>query len=281
MLGHMLVDYLSQEFEIVATVRDKSFIREKKCVEWQMLDAETCSSKDIAEVIEGCPWVINAIGLIKPYINDDVPKDNSLAFAVNSIFPHKLAMVNDCQIIQIATDCVYSGDHNHYSEKASHDPQDTYGLSKSLGEVSPIHHLRCSIIGRELKNKVSLLEWFINQPLNGQVIGYTNHHWNGITTLAFAKICSGIIHCNFKLGNIQHIVPANEVTKAELLKLFATYFKREDIKIDLKPTPQVIDRTLSTIHPDMNKELWKFAGYSEIPTLEQLVEDLSKWHLKY
>ena len=39
-------------------------------------------------------------------------------------------------ILQIATDCVYSGATGGYTESSSHDALDVYGKTKSLGEVA-------------------------------------------------------------------------------------------------------------------------------------------------
>jgi dTDP-4-dehydrorhamnose reductase len=52
--------------------------------------------------------------------------------------------------------------------------------------------IRVSIIGHELSSNYSLLDWFLNS--DGTVNGYDDHYWNGVTTLAWAKICSSIMN---------------------------------------------------------------------------------------
>lgn len=42
-------------------------------------------------VIKHCEYVINCIGIIKPYINSDNLSDIIKAIKVNSLFPYKLA----------------------------------------------------------------------------------------------------------------------------------------------------------------------------------------------
>ena len=68
-------------------------------------------------------------------------------------------------------------------------------------------NLRCSIIGKEIRNNKSLISWFLNNEENISLNGFTNHIWNGVTTDVFAKICIGIIknkyflwHSSFSTG---------------------------------------------------------------------------------
>ena len=107
------------------------------------------------------PLIVNAIGIIKPHINESDNASRQQAIDVNSSFPHRLALAAESvgsHVIQIATDCVYSGATGLYKESAAHDALDVYGKTKSLGEVpSPaMTHLRCSIIGPENGRSTSL-----------------------------------------------------------------------------------------------------------------------------
>lgn len=208
-------------------------------------------------------WIINCIGVIKPYCNDI-----ETAIRVNALFPHTLPS----NTIQIATDCVYSGTKGSYVETDEHDAADVYGKTKSLGEAPHIKNLRCSIIGPEIKNHISLLDWFLKQA---EANGFTNHLWNGITTYHFSKIVQGAIREGIELPNIQHIVPANVVTKAELLRIIAKAYGK-DIRVTDVEAPQAVDRTLSTNNPELNERLWLAAGYEKPPTIELMLEELSK-----
>lgn len=225
----------------------------------QELDAENPN----LELLGGYDWVVNAIGVIKPYCSDV-----ERAIRVNALFPHLLPT----NTIQIATDCVYSGKKGNYVETDPHDATDVYGMTKSLGEAPHIKNLRCSIIGPEVKNHTSLLDWFFSQ---NKVNGFTNHFWNGITTYHFAKIIQGIIREGIELPHLQHIVPADEVTKAELLRIIAEAYKKDIVVTDVE-ADEPIDRTLTTNNPELNLRLWQAAGYEEPPTIEQMVEELSQ-----
>lgn len=227
-------------------------------------------------IIEHCEYIINCIGIIKPYINSDNSSDIIKAIKVNSLFPHKLAQTNK-KIIQIATDCVWNGKRGKYLETDPHDAEDIYGKTKSLGEVSSPNFLnfRCSIIGPEIKGHLSLLEWFLHQPKNAEINGYKNHFWNGLTTEAFSKICVGIIKNNSWFPGLVHIVPADTISKSEMLHIFAKHFNREDIKINDINTDKTVDRTIATNNPLRNAKLWHDAGYNQIPSIKQMIEDIN------
>jgi dTDP-4-dehydrorhamnose reductase len=232
-------------------------------------------------VLRGADWAINAIGIIKPHIRDDNAAEVERAIEVNGLFPHRLARAAEqsgTRVIQIATDCVYSGLRGAYVERDEHDPRDVYGRTKSLGEVhSPaVHHVRVSIIGPELAHHLSLLDWFLNQPRAAAVKGFVNHRWNGVTTLQFGRLCAGVIRSGLALPHLVHVVPGDIITKADLLAVVASAYERTDVRIDRVDAATVIDRTLDTVQPDLNRALWLAAGYAAPPTIETMVFELAR-----
>jgi len=292
MLGSMIVDLLSHNtnIETTATVRNKKLAKKggivNPNVDWQLFNA--CNpemEKKISSLIKGYDWIINAIGITKPLIHDDNPTEVEQAIFINSLLPFYItrkAQKFGSHVIQIATDCVFSGTRGMYIENDVHDALDVYGKTKSLGEVQMenIRHLRCSIIGPEPKQHKFLLDWFLNQPKNAQLKGFLNHQWNGVTTLHFAKLCEGIILENPNLPPLQHVIPSGKISKFELLQLFSQYFHRDDITIIPTETEMPLDRTLTTANNDFNKKLWKTAGYAPPPSVEEMVEELSKFNFR-
>ena len=291
MLGSMLLEYFSRQdsFELIATVRNKadmaSLERLYPRVGFRYLDAEVCSEAEILSVAADASWVINAIGLIKQRIvdSDDVLVEK--AVRINSQFSFllmKAAKNGGFKVIQVATDCVYSGLTGHYPEAAIHDCHDVYGKTKSLGEVfaQSVYNLRCSIVGPERRSKLSLLNWFLSQDRNSRINGFTNHMWNGITTLHFAKISRGIIEYGLAVPNRHHIVPEGEITKDGLLRLFAEAYGREDILINAVQAGTAVNRTLITENPAFNHALWKAAGYPCPPTISEMIFELAEYQKK-
>lgn len=224
-------------------------------------------------------YVVNCIGIIKPYINDSDDKQRQTAVEVNSLFPQKLAdwaSATGAKVIQIATDCVFSGSRGSYLESDSHDALDVYGKSKSLGEVpnESMMHLRVSIIGPEVGRSTSLLEWVKNQPQGAQINGFTDHVWNGVTTNHFGKLARGIIESNLFKSGVFHVVPGNRLPKDRLVQKIASVFGRDDIEIQPKASGNTVDRTLETTNPEFNMALWVAAGYKTPPTIEQMLEEI-------
>src|SRR5207248_574088 len=68
-------------------------------------------------------WIVNAIGLIKPLIDENEPASVEEAIAINALFPYQLAAETAARgqrVIQIATDGVFSGSNGPYDEAAAH-----------------------------------------------------------------------------------------------------------------------------------------------------------------
>jgi dTDP-4-dehydrorhamnose reductase len=223
-------------------------------------------------------YVVNCIGIIKPHISESDSASIRRAISINSEFPiflADLASTANFKVIQIATDCVYSGKKGNYTEIDQHDATDVYGKTKSLGEVPSENflHLRASIIGPELGRSTSLLEWFRSQPKGSQLNGFEDHIWNGVTTYQFAKLARGIIENESELSGTRHIVPANRVSKYELLNIFSNVYDRGDIQISKITSSNFIDRTLETENEDLNLEIWNMGGYTSLPTIDEMVRE--------
>ncbi len=283
MLGSMVLSVLGedQNLRLLATIRPGTAGPSSTGIATEALDATSASRAELVRIIDGCAWVVNCIGLIKHHIQDDRRATTGQAIRINALFPHLLAEAaqeTGSQILQIATDCVYSGAKGPYREADPQDALDVYGKSKSLGEVvAPgMHHLRCSIIGPELKERRSLLEWFLGQPVGTSLQGYSNHLWNGVTTLHFARICRGILRENTALPQLCHVVPGDLLSKGELLLNIRRSYGREDLQVELQPALKAVDRTLATSDPALNLRLWRGAGYEAPLTLAAMVEELAQ-----
>jgi dTDP-4-dehydrorhamnose reductase len=272
MLGHA-VQKEFEEFpgEVAFTSRSGSGIP---------FDVLSDSVEPLGKYVSHGDYIINCLGITKPHINDDNEQDVARAKLVNSLFPAELASLAEktgSRVIQIATDCVFSGRKGHYLETDTHDAEDVYGKTKSLGEVvsDNVMHIRVSTIGRELGRSTLLLEWVLSHPLGATIPGFTDHFWNGVTTNHFAKVVRGIIQQDqFKPG-LSHLVPSNELSKAELVRKIAIAFGRSDLIVKDTESGKPINRTLATNDPELNKILWGGAGYPEIPTIEQLIAEIA------
>jgi len=240
---------------------------------------------NISDLVESTSpeYIINCIGVIKPRIDDKNAHSVSDALKVNSLFPHELhkaTIGSSIKVIQIATDCVYSGSRGSYSESDPHDALDVYGKTKSLGEVNSSNFLniRVSIIGPEKGRSTSLLEWFLNQPQNASLSGYANHLWNGISTFHFARIALGLIkRSSFNAGSV-HLLPKGRVSKFELLQIFRDTYDRNDLQISEVHPENIVDRTLATQDERISASFWRNAGYQAVPNIRQIVTEMKSFN---
>jgi UDP-N-acetylglucosamine 4,6-dehydratase/5-epimerase len=167
---------------------------------------------------------------------------------INVQLPHALNHIcskNNWKFIQPSTDCVFSGSRpsgQGYSETDQSDATDLYGHSKYLGECGMV--IRLSIIGKETAVvKRGLYEKVLSSP---GMNGYTNHHWNGVTCLEYAKILQQIIQNNLWWIGVRHIVPDYIVTKEQLISSIKNVNK---LNICITPTVEHLNnRVLTTIY---------------------------------
>jgi len=290
MLGKMVGLYLDsvEELDVDITSRRKNeFVVKNFDSNYHIFDFNKQNRKPLEEIIKGrnYDFIVNCIGVIKPKIDEKDNKSISNTVLINSYFPldiHKLALKNGIKYFQIGTDCVFSGLDGNYSEDSFQDAKDLYGKSKIVGEIEGINKIviRSSIIGPEQGIGFSLMNWFLNNQ-QSVVSGYKNHMWNGVTTLNFAKIIGGAI-LNSKNNDFKthHLIPKNVITKANLLEQFKLNFNKE---IDIKhiDADSVINRTLKSNNTNLNEEMWKSAGYNNVPTIEENIEELANSELTH
>ena len=225
-------------------------------------------------------YVVNCVGLTKAHIIDESPRTIERATRLNVLFPIALsreAAKRGVRVVQVATDCVFSGRGGSYHESSSHDPLDTYGKTKSLGEVQAdnVMHLRCSLIGPERHGRRSLFfDWIRGLDYGSSIRGYANHVWNGLTSQTFGKITAGIVTSASFSPGVQHLVPADTLTKYELVKLELEMLGRTDVEVQEFFTTPSLDRTLATADRGTNAALFTQAGYVRIPTIREMMEEL-------
>ena len=220
-------------------------------------------------------FVINCTGVIRHLINPSDYKDIEKIKEVNSNFPKLLSeslQNSGTKIIEIGTDCVFSGTTGNYSEVSKKDATDLYGESKKAGEFNSrnVMRLRTSVIGLEIDRSKELLSWFISKK-SEVVDGFTNHYWNGITSYHLSLVIKTIILNDLFVPETQHFFPADKVTKFTLLEIFKDVWSRDDLSVRPVEATIKVDRTLSSINLSRVINLWNQSGYLEIPTIRQLV----------
>ena len=280
MLGSAVCRYLSEKKYRILEINSSGITQSNNQVTKFDITQDNLDKleKDLSDI----DVVVNCAGLIKHKIDANSLTSINDLIKINSLFPLELSKLShklNFKIIQPATDCVYSGLKGNYSETDTKDPLDLYGYSKVLGEHidKNLLTLRCSLIGRELSSNFEFLEWVLSHSPVNPPNGFTNNHWNGITTLAFAKIVSGLIQSEKFTPGTFHVLPKDSVSKFELAKVISIDFGMTDTEITQSQSPKAINRTLASNFERFNSDLWKAAGYNKVPTISEMVKEYSLW----
>lgn len=219
MLGQTVARYLAEQgYDIVTSDRRYTGMPDDSLIE-----ALRSSSARV---------IVNCIGVLRP---------DPMLMAVDALLPWEVAGLGRL-VIHPSTDCVFRGDRGWYSVE---DPPDAittdgrgfYGLAKRMGEVhaSNVVILRASIMAPS----GGTLGWFLSQ--SGPIDGWVDHFWNGITTLAWARLAAAAMAGDIPPG-LHQPTTADTITKYDLLRRFGEVF---DHPIEVRPVSAgFCDRTL-------------------------------------
>lgn len=270
MLGHTLFQYFLQNSALITygTLRNiKSIPHKYDSIEsfiYPNIDAYSLDKiENLIKTLKP-DFVINCIGIIKQLLT---AKDPIPSIYINALFPHQLAQLcqkYNAKLIQISTDCVFSGKKGNYTEQDNPDPVDLYGRTKLLGEVAAPNCLtiRTSIIGRELNSQNSLVEWFLSQK-GKTVNGYDRAIYSGFTTHTLAQILETIILEYPEMEGLWHI-SSDPITKYQLLNVMNQAF---DLGITInKDDDFVCDRSLNS------QKFREFTGFAPPSWKEMIIQ---------
>lgn len=191
--------------------------------------------------------IVNCIGIL----NKDAENNPDKAIWFNSYFPHYLEKITKntaTKVIHISTDCVFSGKKGNYTEEDFKDGIGFYAQSKALGEIVNKKDLtiRTSIIGPELnENGIGLFHWFMSQPDDSQLKGFSKAFWSGITTVELAEVLKWAIEEN--VVGLKQIAPHHKINKFDLLQLFNEIFRENKLTIIEDDHYKVDKSLLSTV----------------------------------
>jgi len=237
MLGHRLCQTLSDRFETWGTFRGDP----AKHAHYNLLPAKrtiggvnVMDFKTVYDTVERVnpDVLVNCVGIVK---QRDEAKQAIPSIQVNALFPHQLADLcteRSIRVVQISTDCVFSGQRGKYTEADTPDPVDLYGRSKLLGELNRpgCLTLRTSIIGWQLNTFSSLLSWFSQQ--RGQHIkGYQQAIYSGFSTYVLASLISDLIETRPDLSGLYQVA-SEPISKFDLLVVLRDKLGWEDIEIE-------------------------------------------------
>ena len=204
MLGHELYRELRDHHETRVTQRSPSNDPQV------FAGVEVRGTSQIEEVIARFrpAAVVNCIGIVKQRPESE---EAIASIEVNALLPHRLAIAcraAGARLVQLSTDCVFSGEKGRYREEDRPDPVDVYGRSKLLGETTGegALTLRTSMIGLGLNRKTSLVDWFLAQK--GSVRGYRKAIFSGLTTRELSRVLRMILEKHPQASGLYHLSAA-------------------------------------------------------------------------
>jgi len=275
MLGHRLWINLRREHEVWITVRQTSSPfpdRSEFPSQYIRTDVDASNFDQVTRALASIQpdLVINCIGLIKQV--GHLARDPILSISLNALLPHRISLIcraAKIRMIHISTDCVFSGKKGNYLESDESDAEDLYGRSKFLGEVAyPPHSitLRTSIIGRELKTRLGLIEWFLSHKDGDTIRGYKRAIFTGFTTDELSRIIMYKIIPNPELTGLYH-VSSNPINKYDLLQIVNQTFGRN---ISILPDEDFFkDRSLDSTR-------FRLATGYEPPLWHDMIEEMAR-----
>ncbi|OLO42361.1 NAD(P)-dependent oxidoreductase [Alkalihalophilus pseudofirmus] len=265
MAGHTISIYLQSKGHDITTFSRKPFPYCKNIIG----DVTDISFLERVVIDGSYDAVINCIGIL----NQDAELNKHNAVFINSYLPHFLSNITcslKTRIIQMSTDCVFSGVTGNYTERSFRDGETFYDRSKALGELENNKDLtfRNSIIGPDMhESGIGLFNWFMKQE--GQINGFTRAIWTGVTTLTLAKAMDQALLEN--LTGLYNLVNNETISKFELLNLFNKHMKGNAIEI-APNNSFIVDKSLINNRKDF--------GFV-VPSYEQMIIEMKEWIDKY
>lgn len=262
MAGHQISLYLQEQGHDVT-----GFALEKSRLLKQSIIGDATDFKELSNIIKSGKYdtVINCIGVLNQFAENNHP----LAVLLNSYLPHVVAEAANevgSQVIHMSTDCVFSGVKGQYTEDDVPDGTTFYDRSKALGELNDDKNitLRNSIVGPDINHKgIGLLNWFMQQ--SGEINGFTGAIWTGQTTFQLAKTME--VAAKERATGLYNTVPAESITKYDLLRLFNKYFRHNALTI----------HPIEGISADKSLKRTRFDFTYEIPDYEKMVAEAAEW----
>ena len=273
MLGHKAYQVFSEYYETYVTFRSygKQYQDLGIFSDAQIIDKVDAFDMDIVTraIRDTRPEIVlNCIGITK---QREEAKNPRISIYINALFPHLVAEACrevGAKLIQVSTDCVFSGNKGMYSEDDIPDPVDLYGRSKLLGEVSTGNALtiRKSVIGRELHGRTGLLEWVLSQK-GKRVNGFAKAIYTGLTTDALCRVIREILLNHSDLSGIWQVA-SEPINKFDLLMQLNSSLGLE-MTID-RDEDFVCDRSLD------GSRFRERTGII-VPSWPEMIEDLRKY----
>ena len=226
-LGRMLVEEArnrddSEQLQIVSLTReDWDFSKFRNYL-------PTILTSPKKKIVINCAGIIRDVGSYSPEVMS----------YINAFLPHRLAAAtHQDRMIQISTDCVFSGDDGPYHEEAQATPVDMYGRTKLAGELTgPMYAqrnvltIRLSFIGL---GKRGWLHRFMYADKDDVIWGFDSWMWNGLYARTAARTILDWALNDSIIGLVHLEGPV--ITKYRLYEMLVDRFRPEMLLQESSP----------------------------------------------
>lgn len=225
LLGNNLLHYFKESFNVLGVYNSNPInLDGVKTIKCNILDKIQLSKiiKDFKpNIIVHCAALSNV---------DQCQLDKQFSNRINILGTKNIAEIIDEEVnlIYISTDSVYDGKNGHFSENDQINPLNHYGLTKYNGEIEALKHknsliLRTNFFGWNFLNKVSLVEWVIQNLKENKTINcFHDAYFSSIYTFKFAEIISKAI--KKRINGIYNCGSSDSCSKFEFAKKIADKF---------------------------------------------------------
>lgn len=179
----------------------------------------------------------------------------------NVVGPALLAHWKKARIVNMSTDCVFSGKRGGWIRSVTDrpDPIDSYGRTKLAGEIDAQHVL--NVRGSFIDPRGGLLKWLLDQPPGAAVSGWENAWWNG--TSAYRMAMKLVLLAEDTRSGVIHVAAENAISKGVLLREMSMAF---DLDVKIVRSHQV--KVYRTLSPDLYVEGWPLIA-------DELIEEIA------
>jgi len=267
MAGHTISMYFIEKGHNVTTLTRRPFTVGRN------ININLCVNtlNELEELISNNKYdaVINSVGIL----NKDADDNKESAVFLNSYLPQYLSGItreSSTKIIHMSTDCVFSGKTGDYKEDSFTDGDTFYDRSKALGELKNAKDLtfRTSIIGPDInEDGIGLFNWFMKQT--GEIKGFDQAIWTGVTTLTLAKAMEEALRQN--LTGLYNLVNNDKINKFELLKYFNSILRNDELNI-IPSSNLKLNKSLINTRSDFD---------FNIPNYKIMIEEMEEWIVKH
>lgn len=187
MLGHLVTLFLKDRAQDYSTV-NLSYPR-RAFPDSRVMDVRDVDRLKLLLETEKFDYIINCVALLVK----DSELNQANAIWINSYFPHwleEICALIGARVIHVSTFGIFDGCSGPFTEYSLPANPLFYAKTKMLGELSGSNSLtvRSDFFGPDMNAEgKGLFNWFFMSK--GDIHGYTNAGFSGVSSLEFAKFC--------------------------------------------------------------------------------------------